>query len=69
MDNNNNNNNKIFIKGMPRGGCATGGRECAPHAHQELKTSGNKRKTERKRNDERKTDEWAKDGPMGKKAD
>jgi hypothetical protein len=40
---------------MPRGGCATGGRECVPHAHQESKTSGNKRKTERKRKDEQKT--------------
>lgn len=50
---------------MPRGGCATGGRECAPHAHQESKTSGNKRKTERKRKDERKTDRWAKEGKRG----
>jgi hypothetical protein len=50
---------------MPRGGCATGVRECAPHAHQESQTSGNKRKTESKRKDERKTDRWVKGGLRG----
>lgn len=47
---------------MPRGGCATGGRECAPHAHHESsKTSGNKKKNWKK------AKRWAKDGPMGKR--